>query len=145
MIRLIILVVLALAAIGVALLLQRRRPDPPSAPSYRAPVQLDRNDFDRPDVPHLLVVFASITCNTCPEVWAQVEPFTADDLVVQRVDVEGGGDLHRRYRIDGVPTTVVADAQGVVTATFFGPVLDEDLYEAVDQLRNRSSGGFGEP
>lgn len=141
MIRLIILVVLALAAVGLALLLQRRRPDPPSAPSYRAPVQLDRDDFERPDLPFLLVVFASITCNTCPEVWAVVEPLAAADLAVQRVDVEGGGDLHRRYRIDGVPTTVVADAEGVVTATFFGPLVEEDLYEAVDQLRHRSNGG----
>lgn len=137
MIRLVILVALVVAAVGLALLLQRRRPDPPSAPSYRAPVQLDRDDFDRPGVRSLIVVFASITCNTCPEVWALVEPLAADDLVVQRVDVERNADLHKRYRIDGVPTTVLADASGVVTATFFGPVLDEELDEAVAALRGR--------
>lgn len=138
MTRLVILIVLALVAVGVAYLLQRRRPDPPSAPSYRAPAQLDRNDFDRPDRPYLAVVFASTGCNTCPEVWSLVEPMGDEELVVQRIDVEDdGGGLHQRYRIDGVPTTVLADGQGVVTATFFGPVPAEELAEAVTGLRSR--------
>ena len=138
MTRLVILIVLAVVAVGVAYLLQRRRPDPPSAPSYRAPAQLDRNDFDGPDRPYLAVVFASTGCNTCPEVWSLVEPMGDEELVVQRVDVEDdGGGLHQRYRIDGVPTTVLADGQGVVTATFFGPVPAEELAEAVTGLRSR--------
>ena len=137
MTRLVVLIVLVAVAVGVAFLLQRRRPDPTSAPSYRAPAQLHRDDFARPSTPHLVVVFASTTCNTCPEVWALVEPLGDDELTVQRVDVQDGGELHQRYRIDGVPTTVLADAQGVVTATFFGPFPAEELEEAVAALRNR--------
>ena len=135
MIRLVVLVLLALAAVGLALILQRRRPDPPSAPSYRAPTQLDRDDFDRPDAPHLVAVFASATCNTCPEVWAMVEPLGGADLAVQRIDVQDGALLHGRYRIDGVPTTVLADAQGVVAATFFGPIAEGALDDALAALR----------
>jgi hypothetical protein len=135
--RLVILVVLAGIAVAVALVLQRRRPDPPSAPSYRAPSQLDRDDFAQPDAPFLAVVFASATCNTCPEVWAMVEPFGGDRLAVQRIDVQDRSELHRRYRIDGVPTTVLADADGVVSATFFGPIPPEDLAAAVDELLAR--------
>lgn len=135
MTRLIVLVVLVVIAIVIAMVLQRRRPDPPSAPSYRAPAQLDRNDFVRPDAPALIVVFASSTCNTCPEVWQLVESFEADELAVQRVDVQDGADLHARYRIDGVPTTVLADGRGVVVTTFFGPVSDEEFVEAVDALQ----------
>ncbi len=140
MTRLVVLVVLVAVAVVVALVLQRRRPDPPSAPSYRAPAQLDRDDFDRPHDPFLVVVFASTSCNTCPEVWAIVEPLGAPDLVTQRVDVEDRSELHERYRIDGVPTTVLADANGVVTATFFGPTSPDDLAEAVDALRRTASG-----
>ncbi len=133
--RLVVLVVLALVAVAVAAVLQRRRPDPPSAPSYRAPSQLDRDDFDRPNSPLLAVVFASTACHTCPEVWEALGPHGDEELVVQRVDVEDHSDLHRRYRIDGVPTTVLADAQGVVTATFFGPVGDAELSDAIAELR----------
>ncbi|MEM9565258.1 MAG: thioredoxin family protein [Actinomycetota bacterium] len=139
MTRLIVLVVLVAVAVVVALVLQRRRPDPPSVPSYRAPAQLDRDDFDRPGDPFLVVVFASASCHTCPEVWAIVEPLGTDDLVVQRVDVEHRSELHERYRIDGVPTTVLANADGVVTATFFGPTSPDDLAEAVDALRRTAS------
>ncbi|MEL6983082.1 MAG: thioredoxin family protein [Actinomycetota bacterium] len=135
MTRLIVLLVLVAVAVIIALVLQRRRPDPPSAPSYRAPAQLDRNDFARPETPGLIVVFASTTCNTCPEVWRLVEPLGSDDLAVQRVDVQDGDDLHSRYRIDGVPTTVLADGRGVVVATFFGPVSDEEFADAVHALR----------
>ena len=135
MARLVVLVVLALAAIALAAILQRRRPDPPSAPSYRAPTQLDRDDFDRPTAASLVAVFASATCTTCPEVWAMVEPYGGDLLAAQRIDVQDDPELHRRYRIDGVPTTVLADAQGVVTTTFFGPIAEDDLRQAVAALR----------
>ncbi|MGB5756394.1 MAG: thioredoxin family protein [Acidimicrobiales bacterium] len=128
--RLIVLVALAVLAAAVAYLLQRRRPDPPSAPSYRAPAQLDRNDFDHPDRRHLAVVFASATCNTCPEVWAMLQGLDAPFLAVQRIDVQESAELHKRYRIDGVPTTIFADAQGVVTKAFFGPI-DADELRAV--------------
>lgn len=134
MVRLIVLVILAALAVGLALLIQRRRPDPPSAPSYRAPVQLDRDDFDGPAKPFLLVVFASIACNTCPEVWAAVEPLASARWAVQRIDVEHSGALHERYRIDGVPTTVLAGPEGVVTATFFGPLDNGRLHEAIAEL-----------
>lgn len=136
MTRVVVLVVLAAVAVVVALVLQRRRPDPPSAPSYRAPSQLDRDDFARPGASFLAVVFASATCNTCPAVWSLVESRADDRLAVQRIDVQDGAALHKRYRIDGVPTTVLADADGVVAATFFGPVTPEELDEAIATLRS---------
>ncbi|MEM7321977.1 MAG: thioredoxin family protein [Actinomycetota bacterium] len=127
MTRLVVLVVLAAVAVAIALFLQRRRPDPPSAPSYRAPAQLDRDDFSGGDHPVLAVVFASTTCQTCPEVWAMIEPLASDLLAVERVDVQDRGDLHQRYRIDGVPTTLLVDPDGVVTKAYFGPMSQEEL------------------
>lgn len=131
--------VLALAAVAVAQLLQRRRPDPPSAPSYRAPRQLDRDDFITPDRRVLVVVFGSETCETCPQVWSDVEPLGDDHLAVQYVTVQRDHTLHQRYRIDGVPTTVVADEQGVVVQTFFGPVPVNDLAAAIEAAAGSNS------
>lgn len=133
--RLAALVVLAVAAVGVALVLQRRRPDPPSAPSYRAPAQLDRNDFTPAAGGWAVVLFGSTTCDTCPIAWAVIERVLNDrpgaPLEAQRVDVQSDADLHRRYRIDGVPTTVLADPEGVVTHTFFGPMEPASLADAL--------------
>lgn len=134
MIRLVVLIALTLAAIGVALLLQRRRPEPPSAPSYRAPSQLDRADFAGPlDLP-LIVVFASTACNSCPAVWDAVEQSKADTFVIERVNVEEDPKRHERYKIDGVPTTLVAGADGAVKASFFGPLADGALQDAIDSV-----------
>ncbi len=133
--RLAALVVLAVAAVGVALVLQRRRPDPPSAPSYRAPAQLDRNDFTPPAGSWAVVLFGSTTCDTCPTAWAVIQQVLNDrsggPVESQRVDVQSDADLHRRYRIDGVPTTVLADPDGVVTHTFFGPMEPASLADAL--------------
>lgn len=131
--RLIILIVLMGLAVIVALVLQRRRPDPPSAPSYRAPRQLDRDDFTSPATPSLVVVFASETCDTCPAVWKLVAPFESDSVAVQRATVQTDPDLHKRYRIDGVPTTVVAGADGAVVKAFFGSVSAADLADALER------------
>lgn len=124
--RLAVLIVLTMVAVGVALLLQRRRPEPPSAPSYRAPRQLDRADFSAPGARVLVVLFSSTTCDSCPGAWATIEQVAAEwtatgDLARQRVDVQVDPELHSRYRIDGVPTTIVADREGVVGQAFFGP------------------------
>lgn len=132
--RLIILAALAVVAVGVAYLLQRRRPDPPTAPSYRAPAQLDRQDFANPDRSYLAVVFASTTCNTCPEVWAMLEGLDTPFLSVQRLDVQDNGELHKRYRIDGVPTTLFADGDGVVIKAFFGPIHPDELREVLTSI-----------
>jgi thiol-disulfide isomerase/thioredoxin len=139
--RLILLIVLAVVAVIVAAVLHRRRPDPPSAPSYRAPHQLDRADFADADTPVLVVVFASTTCSTCPAVWSEVEALARPGVAVQRIDVQDAADLHQRYRIDGVPTTVVVGRDGAVVTTFFGPLADGDLPAAVEAAQSADSGG----
>ncbi len=134
--RLVVLLVLTVLAIGVSLMLQRRRPEAPTAPSYRAPVQIDRGDFDSPDIATLIVMFTSVTCDGCIAAWDIVRDVASETaangtVVVQKVEIEQTPDLHQRYKIDGVPTTLIVDAQGVVTRSYFGP-LDRD--EIADQL-----------
>ncbi len=136
--RFLALVVLTVVAVAIALVLQRRRPNPPSVPSYRAPEQLDRDDFANREASTLVVMFGSTTCDTCPKVWAAIDEVSArvDDasreaVGFQRIDVQDDAELHRRYRIDGVPTTLIADADGVVRQAFFGPITAQDLAVAI--------------
>lgn len=146
--RLLVLVALTALAVGVALVLQRRRPDPPSAPSYRAPAQLDRDDF-QPAAgagSWLIVLFGSTTCDTCPRAWDTIRSVLAEGatsdagwpdngrIEARRVDVQTDPTLHKRYRIDGVPTTVIADAEGVVQQSFFGPMAEDQLITALARL-----------
>lgn len=131
--RLVVLVVLTAVAIGVALLLQRRRPDPPSAPSYRAPTQVDRADFAGSADQPLVAVFTSATCSSCAVALETATKVAADErgkaarVTVQELEVTRDAKLHSRYRIDGVPTTIIVDAEGVVHKTFFGPTDPSDL------------------
>jgi hypothetical protein len=136
-----VLIALALVAVAatVAVLLQRRRPDAPTQPSYTVPVQVDRADFPSPEVPWLVAVFSSATCDSCAGVLAKAEPLRSDAVTVADVEVGARADIHRRYGIDAVPTTVVADVEGVVRASFVGPVTATDLWAAVAEAREPGS------
>ncbi len=134
--RLLIVALVALVAVGLAAVIQRRQP--PATPvetGYHVPPQLHRPDFERPDAAWLVVVFTSATCSTCRGMWEKARQLESGAVAVQEVEVTARRDLHDRYRIDGVPTTVVADADGVVRASFLGPATATDLWAAVAELR----------
>ena len=103
------------------------------------PAQVDRADFDRPDAPWLVAVFTSETCSSCAGVWQRAEPLASDAVVVQQLEHVRERALHERYAIDAVPATLVVDADGVVVATFIGPVTATDLWAAVAELREPGS------
>ena len=50
-------------------------------------------------------------------------------------------DLHQRYEIDAVPTTVIADENGVVKRGFIGPVTATDLWAGLAEVREPGSAG----
>jgi hypothetical protein len=130
--------VLAGAVLAVAALVQsRRRPDAPVRTGYAVPQQLDRGDFDRAGAPWLVAVFTSATCDSCAGVWDRARHLDCEDVAVQELEVAARKDLHDRYRIEAVPTTVVADAAGVVRQSWVGPVTATDLWAAVAELRDR--------
>lgn len=134
--RLAIALVIALAAVAIASILARRRPDAPATPAYTVPAQVDRDDFDRPEADWLVAVFSSETCETCAATFEKAEPLSSDMVVVQDVEVHRDESLHQRYRIDAVPTVVIADQEGVVRASFLGPVTATDLWSTVAELRD---------
>jgi len=132
--------VLAVVVLGVAWVAQRRRrPDAPVRTGFTVPQQLDRADFDRPEARWLVAVFTSATCDSCQGVWDKARHLDSAEVAVQELEVTARKPLHDRYGIDAVPTTVVADAEGVVRQSFLGPVTATDLWAAVAELREPGS------
>ena len=134
--RALIAMALIAVAVVVAVVMARRRPEPPTQPAWTVPAQLDRRDFARPDAPWLVAVFTSATCDTCAGVHAKAVALASEAVVVDEVEVGERPEDHRRYGIDAVPTTVVADAEGVVRASFVGPVGASELWAAVAEVRD---------
>ncbi|MFN8022694.1 MAG: hypothetical protein U0Q03_14295 [Acidimicrobiales bacterium] len=143
-----LLLALAIAAVAavVALVARRRRtPDAPTQTGHHVPDQLDLADFrplvapESADADWTLVVFSSATCHTCEEMVHKAQPLASRHVAV--IDVEYGAQrpLHERYRIDAVPTTVIADREGVVRASFLGRVSATDLWAEVAELREPGS------
>jgi hypothetical protein len=137
----IIAVGLAAVALLVAWIVQRRTgPARPTRTGYHVPDRIDRRDFDRPEAPWLVAVFTSSTCSSCAAVWQMARELASDDVAVQEAEVTDRADLHTRYRIDGVPAVVIADDEGVVGASFLGPVTAADLWATLAELREPTSG-----
>ena len=129
-------VAVAVVAVAVALVLRRRRHlDPPTQAGATVPSQLDRADFHRPDAPWLVAVFTSATCATCADVARKASVLGSREVVVQEVEYTADRELHRRYAIDAVPVTVVADGRGVVRGGVAGPVTATDLWALVAEAR----------
>ena len=129
--RLVIALVVVVAAVVAARLLERRRPAPPTRDAYPVPAQLDRQDFPRPDAPWLFVLFSSRTCDSCGPMVARVCGLESDAVATVQLEAKAAKALHDRYRIEGVPMVVLADADGVVRAGFVGSVDTWELEEAL--------------
>lgn len=126
----------ALVALAVGTIVQRRAPDAPTAPIQHAtPDQLDRADFVRPEAPWLVVVFTSATCETCAKVWTSTQLLESGEVAIQNVEVKADAELHERYNITAVPSVVVADGEGVTRASFLGPPTSSELWAKLAELR----------
>lgn len=138
MARFVIAAVLVVIAVVVAVIVDRRkRNDAPTQPHWAVPQQLDRNDFAGPEVPWLIAVFTSATCDSCKDTMAKARVLASDDVVVDEAEVSARKDVHDRYGIDAVPLVVIADAEGVVRGHVLGPPTATDLWAAVADLRDR--------
>jgi hypothetical protein len=131
-------IVVVIAAV-VAGFMERRRPDPPTQPELEAPVQVDRQDFPRPEAPWLVALFSSRTCDACVAMRPKVDVLASDDVVVVDIDWAVAPELHERYRVPGVPMTLIVDAEGVVQRSFFSAATATDLWAAVAEVREPGS------
>lgn len=137
-VRLAVAAVLLALALGIAAIAERRKRArlAPAHRSYDFPRQLHRADFERPEAPWLVVVFSSRDCEGCAPIVQSAAVLAASEVAVAECEYHARRDLHERYAIEGVPTTVVADAAGVVRTGFVGRVSATDLWAAVAALRD---------
>ena len=106
--RLVLAIVLVVAAAIVAWVLDRRRkPAPPAQGRATVPQQLDRQDFPRTDAPWLVVLWSSRTCESCQGLFEKLTPLASDDVAVVEVEYQEQPELHKRYAIDAAPITVI--------------------------------------
>jgi len=131
--------VLVVALTVGAVLRRRRTVDAPTQPSFAAPRQIDRADFAGVDAPWLVAVFSSGTCMTCADVVAKAKVLRCSQVGVVDVEYSASPELHRKYHVDAVPIAVVADRDGVVRASFVGPMSATDLWAAVAEVRDPGS------
>jgi hypothetical protein len=138
LLRVVVAVGLVAVAVAVAFVLERRRrsTNAPVLDAHPTPRQLYRPDFPGPDVPLLVALFSSSTCDSCAKVRETVRALDAPDVVVCDLEFPAARELHERYAISGVPMVLVADAEGVVKESFVGSLTAPDLQAALARARS---------
>jgi hypothetical protein len=134
--RIVVAVVLfGVLALGAWWLERRRGVDAPTQSPGVAPTQLDRADFARPEVPWLVVLFTSKTCDSCEGLFDKAATLESNEVAVTEVEYFARPDLHERYHVDAAPMTLIADVDGVVRASFLGAFAAPELWTAVAEIR----------
>ena len=136
MIRFVIVGVVVVIALLANLWQRKRQVDAPTQGASEVPSQIDRADFARPDAPWIVLAFTSATCQTCSDIERKVRVLETSSVAIQILEFTAERELHERYKIDAVPTVLMADANGVVQANFLGPVSATDLWAALARARD---------
>ena len=136
MIRFVIVGVVVVVALLANLWQRKRQVDAPTQGASEVPTQIDRSDFVRPDAPWIVLAFTSATCQTCSDIERKVRVLETKSVAMQILEYTAERELHERYKIDAVPTVLMADANGVVQAHFLGPVSATDLWAALARVRD---------
>ena len=136
MTRLVIVGAVVVVALLINLWQRKRRVDAPTQGAGEVPSQVDRADFVRPEAPWLVLAFTSATCQTCSDIERKVRVLETNNVAIQILEYTAERVLHARYKIDAVPTVLMADPNGVVQANFLGPVSATDLWAALARVRD---------
>ena len=136
MIRFVIVGVVVVVALLANLWQRKRQVDAPTQGASEVPSQIDRSDFARPDAPWIVLAFTSATCQTCSDIERKVRVLETNSVAIQILEYTAERELHERYKVDAVPTVLMADANGVVQANFLGPVSATDLWAALARARD---------
>lgn len=136
MIRFVIVGVVVVIALLANLWQRKRQVDAPTQGATEVPSQIDRSDFARPGAPWIVLAFTSATCQTCSDIERKVRVLETNSVAIQILEYTAERELHERYKVDAVPTVLMADANGVVQANFLGPVSATDLWAALARARD---------
>ena len=134
--RTIVAFTVLITAGAVSFMLRRRNSDAPVQVRGAVPHQLNLKDFEVAQKNWLVAVFTSSTCDACRDVATKASVLESREVAVKIIDFLDKRDLHKRYQIDSVPTTVIADNQGVVRFATVGPVTATDLWAALAKCRD---------
>jgi len=121
---------------GVSFILRRRQADAPASVRGAVPYQLNLKDFSCGDKKWLVAVFTSSTCDACRDVATKARVLESSEVAVEIIDFLERDDVHKRYQIGSVPTTVIADIEGVVRYATVGPLTATDLWAALAKCRD---------
>jgi len=110
-------------------------------PEHHIPDVVSASDFGIPEGQWMLLVFSSEKCATCAVVVEAVSRIDMPGLAVEVIEIERMPELHAEYRIDAVPTTIVADPTGSVCKSFLGPVDLPIIELAVSAARSEHDSG----
>ena len=148
--RVLVAAVLVAVAVVAALVIQRRRPAPPTqSRHWDVPAQLDRADFAGADRPWLVAVFTSSTCDSCERATAKAEVLASALVAYEEIPYQSRKDVHERYGIEVVPLKVIfgsetfrdrvdmTDAEFFAEATRAGLEIDPASPAEVDELLKR--------
>jgi len=136
MIRFLIVGVVVVVALLANLWQRKRQLDAPTQGTSELPTQIDRADFVRPDAQWIVLAFTSATCTTCADIERKVRVLETNSVAIQILEFTAERALHTRYKIDAVPSVLMADSNGVVQANFLGPVTATDLWAALARVRD---------
>jgi len=128
-------------AVAVSTLANRSTTSTNAELEHHIPDQIDGADFCRTLGSRMLVVFSSSKCNTCALVIEAVSRIDKPSLVVVVADIETKPDLHAKYNIEAVPTTLLAEPSGRVVKSFLGPVGRELIEQALSDAWPESGSG----
>lgn len=78
-----------------------------------------------------LIVFTEKSCHSCQDVVRLIRGPAGAGLPVADIEYGANQELHRKFDIDTVPTTVIVDEQGTVVAGWVGRI---DLSEFTTAL-----------
>lgn len=136
MIRFVIVGLVVVIALFANLWQRKRQVDAPTQGTSELPTQIDRADFVRPEAQWIVLAFTSATCTTCADIERKVRVLETNNVAIQILEYTAQRALHARYKIDAVPSVIMADSKGVVQANFLGPVTATDMWAALARVRD---------
>jgi|TARA_B110000444_G_scaffold117953_1_gene110980 thioredoxin-related protein len=131
MVRLLIALSLILLSVSIAVIVERRKVENPfSVKRNQLPTLVRPQDFGlEPEA--AIIIFTESTCSSCSAVLALLRGPAGANVVVAEVEYGENSELHRRYGIDTVPTTVLVEGDGNVVEGWTGKIEVGELARAL--------------
>ena len=79
-----------------------------------------------------LLVFSSATCGPCKLYSPQVDKVAVQGYNIQKLDVADNTELVEKYRVRGVPTSIIVDEEGTEIHRFMGAKSAPTLKDLLD-------------